>query len=99
MSEEWKHLSGSLNTASTGQELAEAVLRALDASSDVLTLDFSEVDRMTPSFANAFVMLLLDRYSVETLRSRVRFLNRKPNVADAMNRSADRYRRGIRLSL
>lgn len=86
-----------LRSATEGMSLAAAVLRALDAGQPV-RIDFSSVEIMTPSFANAFVMLLLERYEVPQLRERCEFLNRTDHVVMAMNRSVERYQQGIRLT-
>ncbi len=86
-----------LRSATDGMSLARAVLRALDAGQPV-RIDFAGVEIMTPSFANAFVMLLLERYEVPQLRERCEFLNRTDHVVMAMNRSVERYQQGIRLS-
>ena len=86
-----------LRSSIDGANLAATVLRALD-DGETVRIDFSGVEIMTPSFANAFVMLLLERHEVPQLRERCEFLNRSDHVVCAMNRSVERYRQGIRLT-
>ncbi|MCC5785611.1 MAG: STAS-like domain-containing protein [Phycisphaerales bacterium] len=86
-----------LRSSIDGANLAATVLRALD-DGETVCIEFSGVEIMTPSFANAFVMLLLERYEVPQLRERCEFLNRSDHVVCAMNRSVERYQQGIRLT-
>ena len=86
-----------LNHADRGLALARLILDRLNAG-QTLTLDFARVERVTPSFANAFIMTLLEAAPVETLREAVKMVNRNDTVAVAINDSVRRYRRGIRLS-
>lgn len=90
----WK-LESSLNSAGAGADLARAVLSCADP---VLVLDFSDVQVITPSFANAFIMTLLAECSVEELRARLSMTNRSNSVIEALNTAVVRYQRGIRLS-
>ena len=90
-------LDETLNRATNGLRLAGEVLSKLEVSQRV-TLDFERVHRVTPSFANAFVMTLLDRLTLDELRARIVMLNRKTNVAQAISESARRYMAGIRLT-
>lgn len=92
----WR-LDSSLTSATRGQELAEHVILCLDCYKSV-ELDFSQVQVMTPSFANAFVMTLLHRVPLETVRQRCIMVNRPAWVASAVNQAAQRYLSGIRLS-
>lgn len=82
-----------LNSAPQGRELAERVMQEL-RSADRVRIDFAGVERMTPSFANAFVMLLMDDHLEQVVME-----NRSPNVQAAIARSRSRYLQGIRLSI
>ena len=84
-------------SAGMGEAFATELTRALE-SSPLVHVDLSTVETMTPSFANAMVMTLLERFSLATLQSRCVFMNRSPHVIDVMNRAVLRYERGIRLS-
>ncbi len=86
-----------LRSAGDGLERAKAVSAILDQGLSV-RIDFAAVEIMTPSFANAFVMTLLERYPIERLRSGCEFLNRSEVVIESMNRAVTRYQNGIRLS-
>lgn len=90
-------LRGTLSRATHGLELAEDVLRFL-REAETISIDFAEVHRMTPSFANAFIMTLLDQLPIEEAERRVRMLDLHENVAASINQSIHRYRQGIRLS-
>ena len=90
-------LVGALNLAARGRELAEQVAELL-SSGRAVRLDFASVQRMTPSFSNAFVMVLLERIPIDVVRAKLQMVNRPPNVAEAMDRSALRFFRGIRLT-
>jgi hypothetical protein len=82
-----------LNRANAGLALAHQVLDAL-AWADAVTLDFSTVDRMTPSFANAFMMTILE--ALEDSRERVLLLHRNEQVIRVMEESARRFDCGLR---
>ena len=85
------------NSARRGVELAQAVLRLLD-STYCVTVDAAVATRLTPSFANAFVMTLRETLSVSDLQSRVQIDGASNRVASAINQSALRYSNGVRLS-
>jgi anti-anti-sigma regulatory factor len=88
---------GSHRSAALGEELAERIAAHLAARESVL-VDCSHVESMSPSFANALVMTLLDRIDLDTLRRECRFVNRSELVVQAMNTAAQRFQAGIRLS-
>ena len=90
-------LVGTLSRAIHGLQLAEDVLRAL-REVETISIDFADVHRMTPSFANAFIMTLLEQLSIDEAKRRVSFLDLHENVAASINQSIHRYRKGIRLS-
>lgn len=87
----------SMRSAQCGEQMANAVLSHLAGGVDV-RVDFAAVETMTPSFANTFLMLLLETYPIETLRARCDFANRSPHVVRVMNRAVLRFQAGIRLS-
>ena len=93
----WR-LSSSLASAENGQELAHGILRALQFSSEPVTLDFADVQLLTPSFANAMVMTLLARLTLDELRSRCLMVNRQAFVVESLSSAARRFADGIRLS-
>lgn len=86
-----------LNDASRGLALAQDVLVNLEHATRVV-IDYALVERMTPSFSNAFVMTLLERHAIDALRERVVSKARNEQVAAAMSRSARRYLEGVRLA-
>lgn len=88
--------SGVLNSASSGLALAADVAARLQRV-DTVEIDMRSVVRVTPSFANAFVMTLLAAFS-DAFPHRVRPLNAQDFVELAFRQAADRYARGIRLS-
>ncbi len=91
-------LRGALNSAERGFALAEHV-EALLNNDDHVELDFSAVTRMTPSYANAFLMVLLERLTPGEVGCRIMMRNQEPNVEAALRKSRDRYMRGLRLSM
>lgn len=86
-----------LNTAPSGLNLAAEVASLLSRAESV-SVDFSLVERATPSFANAFMMTLLHQFDREVLRSNVHIENARPCVMAALNTSIRRYDSGILLS-
>ena len=86
-----------LRSAGNGEILATAILAALDRDESV-RVDFAQVEMMTPSYANAMVMTLLDRFTVAELKTRCELANRSAVVIAAMNTAVRRYLGGIRLS-
>jgi len=89
-------LESILNRASAGLALAHQVLDA-HAYADVITLEFSAVDRMTPSFANAFMMSI--KAASENVSQRIIMLHRNEQVIHALEESARRFDPGLRLSI
>jgi hypothetical protein len=90
-------LQAVLNSPDAGSALAFRVLEILHAGDNV-TIIFNNVERMTPSFANAFVMTLLERFSSHEFSNRVEFTNVSDAVHAAITKSIERYERGIRLT-
>jgi len=86
-----------LNTAPSGLNLAAEVASLLSQTESV-RVDFSLVERATPSFANAFMMTLLHQFNRDFLRNNIEFSNTRPAVAAAINASIRRYESGVRLS-
>lgn len=87
----------SLNSVSAGLALANAVVDALRAGETVV-LDLSAAERMTPSFANALAMTILDAAGEAVAASRLSVLSTSGPVNEAWSKSVERYRRGFRLS-
>lgn len=86
-----------LRSATDGAQLAQEILSAL-ANHEYVFIDFASVEVMTPSFANTLMMRLLAAYSVEELQAKCALANRSEHVAASMNRSIERFKKGIRLS-
>jgi len=86
-----------LNSAIAGAELAAQVETAIVAS-DRVTLDLSNVRRVTPSFANAFVMKVLEVTRAASLNVVVDIRSDQPIVLSAFADAESRFQRGIRLS-
>ena len=86
-----------LNTVLTGLRLAERVVGALKAGRSVF-LDLRGVERLTPSFANAVVMTILDAVGIDEFRSKLRVEIASPLVAEGWSKAIERYERGIRLT-
>lgn len=90
-------LQGVLNSATSGCALAAEVLHALAELKEV-RVDFAEVLRVTPSFANAFVMRVLATVPDAFSANRCAIEHASVHVAAAIWASQDRFARGIRLS-
>lgn len=90
-------LDRSLTSAAKGQELAVAIVACIHGG-ETVTLDFENVEVMTPSFANSFVMTLLHELPLEAVRSQCVMINRADWIVNTINVAALRYQRGIRLS-
>lgn len=86
-----------LNSAVNGADLAAQVELAI-AASERVTLDLSNVRRVTPSFANAFVMNVLEVTRATSLSSIVEIQSDQRIVISAFADAESRYQRGIRLS-
>jgi len=87
---------GVLNSATLGCELAAQVLEQLSLGASV-HIRATDVSRVTPSFANAFVMTVLERFP-DAFASHRCTIEADAWVDDAFVASMDRYARGIRLS-
>jgi STAS-like domain of unknown function (DUF4325) len=86
-----------LNSPDLGIALAYRVRDRVNAGKNVV-IDFSNAERMTPSFANAFAMTLLEFFPNGDWANYVTFIKTNDFVENAIRRSIDRHRRGIRLS-
>ena len=86
-----------MRSAQMGEDIAVKILTAIDHNEQV-RLDFHRVEIMTPSFANAMIMTLLSKHSLEELKHRCQFQNRSLTVVSMMNRAVTRYTNGIRLT-
>lgn len=89
--------SHALRSASEALNTAQDIVAHL-RSAERVRIDFAAVEMMSPSFANAFVMTLLEQFTVDQLRARCEFANRNDVVIAAMNRAVQRYQSGIRLT-
>ncbi len=87
----------SLNTVGAGLSLAEQIVSAL-RNGGVVQVDLTAAERMTPSFANALVMTVLDAVGEEEFRARVSVSHSSELVAEAWTKAVQRYARGIRLT-
>jgi hypothetical protein len=90
-------LEATMSLAENGLALANDVLEALRMT-PVVRIDFSKVDRVTPSFANAMMMTILAVHPLDELRKRLVLENRNETVLRVINESVRRYQQGIRLS-
>ena len=90
-------LDAILNRANAGVRLASEILDALHSGQPV-RLDFSNVDRMTPSFANALVMTLMHSPDWEHLKSRMVMEERNEQVISAMDESEAGFKRDCGLA-
>lgn len=86
-----------MNSATAGLALAAQVLDRM-AFSDICEIDFSHAERMTPSFANAFVMTVLVQHPRAFADQRIVLYHANKAVSHAVERSIDRFARGVRLS-
>lgn len=89
--------SNALRSASEALDTAREILAHL-REAERIRIDFAVVEMMSPSFANALVMTLLEQFTVDQLRARCEFANRNDVVIAAMNRAVQRYQSGIRLT-
>jgi hypothetical protein len=87
---------GVLNSASKGAELAAWVLEHLRRRESV-QIDARQVTRVTPSFANSFVMAVLAEFP-NAFASRTCVISANTEIVQAFVASMDRFDRGIRLS-
>lgn len=84
-------------SAAAGVEHAAAALAAL-ARGGRVQLDATDADRMTPSFANALVMSILDAIGQSDFERRVELVGGPENLRENWDKAVERYGRGIRLS-
>lgn len=87
----------SLNSVAAGLELAERAIGAIRGGASV-RIDLSAALRMTPSFANALVMSMLDALGVAAFNDRVTMTTGSDLVREAWQKAIERYERGVRLS-
>jgi hypothetical protein len=88
---------GPANDCTYAEALARRVILCIDAE-EAAFVDFSQCDRMTPSFADVLWMTLAHAHPILTLKKRALFSNRNENVRAAMDAAERRYLDGIRLS-
>jgi hypothetical protein len=87
----------SLNAVPAALELAARVVAVLEHGGTVI-LDLRAVERLTPSFANALAMTILDAAEPAEFRSRVDVRTGSDAVRESWSSAVSRYERGIRLS-
>jgi hypothetical protein len=85
------------NSAASGLDVAREISKLLAENREVC-LNAQEVERMTPSFANAMVMTVLAEYPQEDFASRVLLDTSNQFVLQQVVAAVSRYNRGIRLS-
>ena len=88
---------GPARLASDGEEMARCVIHGV-LQRRLVRVDFEGVRYMTPSFANALMMTLMESLTEFDVQFRVQFANWSPDVKRAMDQAAERYSKGIRLS-
>jgi hypothetical protein len=93
----FKPAGPTLNTVPAGLDLAVRIVELLKRERHAV-LDFAEVERLTPSFANALVMTILDAVGLDELERKLRVANASPLVSESWFKAIERYQRGIRLS-
>lgn len=86
-----------LNIVPSALELASRAVRALERGDEVV-LDFRAVERLTPSFANALAMTILEAVGQDRFRARVSIRDASELVAESWAKAVGRYARGIRLT-
>lgn len=89
--------SSTLNTVASGLSIASAVLEAVRTGHKV-RVSLMNAERMTPSFANALVMTLMESLGAEAFHAQVSLETASAAVSDQWNAAIDRYDRGIRLT-
>ena len=94
---EFRASEPSLNTVGAGLLLASQAVTALGRG-DPVCIDLSPAERMTPSFANALVMTILEAVGEREFESRVTLRASSDLVREAWSKAVERYKRGIRLS-
>ena len=91
------HLDRILKSAGDGLELAHEILSDLQLHESV-ALDFSQTEFITPSFTNALVLTLVHALGTDVFKERVCLSGVSSSVRSSLDRSVQRYERGIRLS-
>lgn len=86
-----------LNTVAAGLAIAARIIEHV-RSGVVVQVSLVAAERMTPSFANALVMTLIESLGIEAFRARVRLEAKADSVREQWNAAIDRYERGIRLT-
>lgn len=86
-----------LNNALEGSKLAEQIAVYL-RNRETVNIDLLHARRMTPSFANAMMMTLMDEFDIDMLKAHLDIQAANPQVIDAINTSIARFKSGIRLS-
>lgn len=92
-----KLVGAAQNSAANGVATAQIVLSHIREGKNV-ALEFSDVERMTASFANALVMTLLESMGEDGLDKKIELINAAPIVAGEWQKAVERYQRGVRLS-
>ena len=87
-----------LNSATDGLKYAEDVVAQLRISDEPIHVSFADIDRVTPSFANAFVMTLMEQLGLDRMKTHVRVVDAAPHIVATLAKSVQRYQSGIRLS-
>jgi hypothetical protein len=64
----------------------------------VVLLDLKNVERLTPSFANALVMTIIEAVGEAAFRTRLTVVFGSDIVQDSWRKAAQRYERGVRLT-
>ena len=85
------------NTVPAGLELAQRVVSAIQAGNTVC-LDLTKVERLTPSFANALVMTILEAVGPDAFKSKLRLVFGSEFVESSWGQAVQRYERGVRLT-
>ena len=85
------------NTVSAGLDLAERVVSTIRDGYIVL-LDLKGVERLTPSFANALVMTIIESVGDVAFRTKLSVVFGSELVEEGWRKAVQRYERGVRLT-
>ena len=80
-----------------GVELGNAIVKAVRAG-NLVRVDLSGIERMTPSVANAIVLTVIEAVGEAQFGSHVLVETESAEIQDSWDKAVARYRRGIRLS-
>lgn len=80
-----QHVNAFLTRSSSAEALCAEVFRTWDR--EHVTLDFSGVVQMTPSFAHTLFFNLLNRVNREELGRKVTIVGAEPHVAEAIEQA------------